>query len=296
MGRRQGRGRPQATTRESIEEAACELFLEQGYAATSVDDIARRAGVSRSSFFNYFAGKADVLWGPVLRELEAVPSAFAAAEELLGGEREAAEREAAERVAAAGDTVANAAARRDAAEGDGAWNADTASAAVANAAEPEAAADGAAEDGGAADGGVATVEAGHNTAAGDGAAQAAAFARAVAVTRHAVLQLARRFPASSIPPALAQAELMGTGQACAEAGTGLLLRQQTGLRSELARLDPDGDRDRHAAFAAALIAAAVAAADGWIRAGTARGLLLDPVRRAIDPVCRGFADAAAVSE
>jgi AcrR family transcriptional regulator len=56
-------GRPRASSREVLAEAACELFLEQGYAATSVSDITRRAGVSRSSFFNYFPSKADVLWG-----------------------------------------------------------------------------------------------------------------------------------------------------------------------------------------------------------------------------------------
>src|SRR6478752_7197706 len=55
-------GRPKASSRENIAEAACELFLEQGYEQTSIVDIASRAGVSRSSFFNYFASKSDVLW------------------------------------------------------------------------------------------------------------------------------------------------------------------------------------------------------------------------------------------
>lgn len=55
-------GRPRASSREVLAEAACELFLEQGYDATSVADITRRAGVSRSSFFNYFSSKSDVLW------------------------------------------------------------------------------------------------------------------------------------------------------------------------------------------------------------------------------------------
>ncbi|WP_438352743.1 TetR family transcriptional regulator [Microbacterium sp. CJ88] len=55
-------GRPRASSREVLAEAACELFLEQGYDATSVADITRRAGVSRSSFFNYFGSKGDVLW------------------------------------------------------------------------------------------------------------------------------------------------------------------------------------------------------------------------------------------
>ena len=55
-------GRPKASSRETLAEAACELFLEQGFAATSIVDITRRAGVSRSSFFNYFASKSDILW------------------------------------------------------------------------------------------------------------------------------------------------------------------------------------------------------------------------------------------
>lgn len=55
-------GRPRASSRETLAEAACELFLEQGYEQTTVADITRRAGVSRSSFFNYFGSRADVLW------------------------------------------------------------------------------------------------------------------------------------------------------------------------------------------------------------------------------------------
>lgn len=55
-------GRPRATSRDVIAEAACELFLEQGFEGTTVADITQRAGVSRSSFFNYFTAKSDVLW------------------------------------------------------------------------------------------------------------------------------------------------------------------------------------------------------------------------------------------
>lgn len=45
-----------------LADAACELFLERGYEATSVSEITRRAGVSRSSFFNYFTSKSEMLW------------------------------------------------------------------------------------------------------------------------------------------------------------------------------------------------------------------------------------------
>ncbi|QIG40462.1 TetR family transcriptional regulator [Microbacterium sp. 4R-513] len=55
-------GRPRASSRETLAEAACELFLEQGFEQTSIADITSRAGVSRSSFFNYFGSKSDVLW------------------------------------------------------------------------------------------------------------------------------------------------------------------------------------------------------------------------------------------
>lgn len=55
-------GRPRASSRAMLEEAAGELFFERGYAATSVADITARAGVSRNTFFNYFGAKSDLLW------------------------------------------------------------------------------------------------------------------------------------------------------------------------------------------------------------------------------------------
>jgi len=56
-------GRPRASSRALIEDAAAELFLENTYGATTIDQIAQRAGVSRNTFFNYFAAKSDLLWG-----------------------------------------------------------------------------------------------------------------------------------------------------------------------------------------------------------------------------------------
>ena len=56
------RGRPKTSSLAALDDAAHELFLEQGYEGTSVDDIARRAGISRATFFNYFSSKSDVLW------------------------------------------------------------------------------------------------------------------------------------------------------------------------------------------------------------------------------------------
>ena len=56
------RGRPVLASRAMLQEAAFELFLEQGYEHTTVEQIATRAGVGRSTFFNHFTGKADVFW------------------------------------------------------------------------------------------------------------------------------------------------------------------------------------------------------------------------------------------
>lgn len=70
------RGRPRASSRETIADAAIELFLEQGYEATSVTEITRRAGVSRSSFFNYFSGKSDILWFVFDQHLDEVLAAL----------------------------------------------------------------------------------------------------------------------------------------------------------------------------------------------------------------------------
>jgi len=69
-------GRPKASSRETLAEAACELFLERGYDATSVADITQRAGVSRSSFFNYFSSKSDVLWSGLDARIHGVGTAL----------------------------------------------------------------------------------------------------------------------------------------------------------------------------------------------------------------------------
>lgn len=69
-------GRPRASSKDVLEEAASELFLEKGYLATSIDDIAQRAGVSRATFFNYFPQKVDVLLVSVDRALDAFGQAI----------------------------------------------------------------------------------------------------------------------------------------------------------------------------------------------------------------------------
>lgn len=67
------RGRPRLASRQLLEEAAYELFLEQSFASTSIDDIAQRAGVSRNTFFNYFQSKTDVFWVEIDAALALLP-------------------------------------------------------------------------------------------------------------------------------------------------------------------------------------------------------------------------------
>lgn len=48
------------TTRLSIEDAAMELFMEQGYHATSMRQIAERAGLALGGIYNHFTSKDEI--------------------------------------------------------------------------------------------------------------------------------------------------------------------------------------------------------------------------------------------
>ena len=69
--------RKRELVRDEIARVAWDLFGSQGYEATTVDEIARAAGVSRRTFFRYFSSKEDVVVGTSDALAEAILAAFA---------------------------------------------------------------------------------------------------------------------------------------------------------------------------------------------------------------------------
>ncbi|MBL8951257.1 MAG: TetR family transcriptional regulator [Myxococcaceae bacterium] len=65
------RQRHRERVRDALVEAAFALFAKQGFEATTVVQIAARAGVGRRTFFRYFAGKEAVLFPDRERRLGA---------------------------------------------------------------------------------------------------------------------------------------------------------------------------------------------------------------------------------
>lgn len=72
-----GRGRPPATSAAELERIATALFIEHGYDEVSVDGIAAAAGISRATFFRYFATKGEVVWASFDRALDRLEAALA---------------------------------------------------------------------------------------------------------------------------------------------------------------------------------------------------------------------------
>jgi AcrR family transcriptional regulator len=78
-----GMSRWKPNARGRLEQAAYELFLDQGYEQTTVADIAKRAGLTERTFFRHYADKREVLFGgsavlqdELLRALEGLPPAL----------------------------------------------------------------------------------------------------------------------------------------------------------------------------------------------------------------------------
>jgi len=70
----------ETTRRREIEDVASDLFREQGYAATSVRDIARALDIQGASLYAHVTSKEDVLWAIVDRAAQRFEAAADAAE------------------------------------------------------------------------------------------------------------------------------------------------------------------------------------------------------------------------
>jgi AcrR family transcriptional regulator len=87
------RERKKARTKAAIQEHALRLFRDQGYQATTVEQIAEAAEVSPSTFFRYFPTKEDVvlydvLDPPVLAAFRAQPAELSPIQALRGAMRQ----------------------------------------------------------------------------------------------------------------------------------------------------------------------------------------------------------------
>jgi AcrR family transcriptional regulator len=72
-------GRWQPDARARLQLAALALYGERGYEETTVAEIAERAGLTKRTFFRYFADKREVLfWGSELLEQQMVAAIEAA--------------------------------------------------------------------------------------------------------------------------------------------------------------------------------------------------------------------------
>src|SRR3954447_23681454 len=62
-------GRPRVTTAARLGRVAMQLFMDQGFEATTMDNVAAAGGVGRRTVFRYFASKNDLPWGDYAAEL-----------------------------------------------------------------------------------------------------------------------------------------------------------------------------------------------------------------------------------
>jgi len=70
------RERKKQATRAAIRDAAMRLFDEHGFTATTIDQIAAAAEVSRATVLNYFATKEDIVFGDAPAAMDALRAAL----------------------------------------------------------------------------------------------------------------------------------------------------------------------------------------------------------------------------
>ncbi len=67
---------PRGGSREAIVTAAARLFLERGFGAVSMDELAEAAGLARRTLYNQFASKAEIFREMLLKVSRQLEDAF----------------------------------------------------------------------------------------------------------------------------------------------------------------------------------------------------------------------------
>lgn len=66
------RGRPARYTPDELLDVVVGVFISRGYDATSMDDLARATGLTKSSFYHHVSGKEELLRRAVARAVDAL--------------------------------------------------------------------------------------------------------------------------------------------------------------------------------------------------------------------------------
>lgn len=82
QGRASRGGRPPRTSVAELEVLALELFSQKGFDETTLEDLARAAGIGRRTFFRYYPSKNDLVWGDFDARLVTFRAELAARERL----------------------------------------------------------------------------------------------------------------------------------------------------------------------------------------------------------------------
>lgn len=81
-----------SAAQEEVLEAAARAFMERGFSATSIDDVARLMGATKGRVYHYYRSKLDLFNDVTRRSLERIQDEVAAAAEAGGGPRDRLER------------------------------------------------------------------------------------------------------------------------------------------------------------------------------------------------------------
>ncbi len=74
---------PAEGTRARVERAALDLFTLRGFEQVTTDEVADAAGISRRTFFRWFATKADAVWGDFAAHVTRLDGLLAGADPTL---------------------------------------------------------------------------------------------------------------------------------------------------------------------------------------------------------------------